>query len=1422
MRVSTRALCLALSLGALTSCTCNRADQEPQKPSAPAPAGTTASTQPPPPPKLTAADLQPSYSAVSEEGALPTSVVVRFARDVFTDQKIGVAGKATVLELRPAVPGKLAVTGRAELTFTASAPFQPGTTYDVQLRSVETTDGVLNDPGEGRWTGSFTTPAFQLLRLALNRTEQGLNDMELDLVFSGPVSASEVSAATKWTVNGKSAKSGGWSNPAPNVARARVSRIGWEAVSEVTASMAAGVHLKGEKATAPAAERSLSVETSSREMNVSGATVGEAGNGFHVDVACSAEIEEKEAKDRSLGRVERNWRRGNGEWIRYCQLDDATATQFIHFKPAVKVSVAPAEAGFRIFGDFHKGSYKLRLDAGLHAADGAVLPSAFEASVTFPERTPKLTFATSGRYLPRSAWKNLAVQHLNTSDALLSIRQVPPENLVFWMTEPSEAFTDRTSNLVVENVPVKLGGGRDVMATTFLDVAALAPNAPKGLLEIALQGANNASKDTRRLLLTDLNLVAKMRAAPPDAPWRQSVDVWATDISTNSGVGGVEVKLIRRSGFVLASCNTSGDGHCLAAIGEPKDADKSAPYALVATKGSDLTYLKFDELKTEVSEADVSGEPYTSDKPYRAAAYSDRGVYRPGEKVHLAAVLRDAANAAPPEGMPVVAQITDPRSSTFKKVTLKTNPAGMVSYDVQLPPFAPTGHYTLAVEVAGKQASTYDFQVEEFVPERMKVDAAFTRPGALFAEEVPAKITARYLFGGVPAKHKVELTCALEPAAFKPKENAQLTYGPWAAAGKTRQGVTLGQRESELDAQGQAALICPHDLSPRAVLEGPAKLVASAAVFEAGSGRTTVGKASLMVHPDKFYVGVTTSATKGKAGQPIPVTGAVVDWNGAPITTVGKVTVELVRLDEDYGWYYDEDEGRGTYQVSLRPVQESSTTVKVENGRFTVTLTPQQESSGFLVRARAGKARSELHLDGDGHYWGEWDEYGNRHTVERTPRPARPTWVALEAPPRVKVGEDVTVHLKSPFKGRALFTVETNQVLKSEWRDVPAGDATWTFSVEKLVPNVYVTALVVKDPHLDSKEAFMPDRAFGLRSIQVDPVELRHTVKLEVPSEIRSRAKLTVKLDTGEKEDGAFATIAVVDEGILQLTSFKTPAPLDQLFAARALGVETYETVGWAVGLPAAGPSKSSGGDEDESGGGQAPGRVQPVKPVALWSGIIPIGKDGKVSYTFEVPQYRGKLRVMVVTSAGKRVGSAEASVVVKDPIVLQTTMPRFLVAGDEVQIPVFLTNLSGQKQEVHLSLQAEMLPVPGLVAAPDEPSPLKLLGRSEATVVIADGASSTSVFQAKAVRPTGAAKLKVTAKAGSLEVRDEADVPFVPAGPRERRLEQIELTAGTLDLTPHLKGWMPTSEDSTFWVTANPYGQAFDHLKHLVHYPYG
>ncbi len=423
--------------------------------------------------------------------------------------------------------------------------------------------------------------------------------------------------------------------------------------------------------------------------------------------------------------------------------------------------------------------------------------------------------------------------------------------------------------------------------------------------------------------------------------------------------------------------------------------------------------------------------------------------------------------------------------------------------------------------------------------------------------------------------------------------------------------------------------------------------------------------------------------------------------------------------------------------------------------------------------------------------------------------------------------------VRSPYKGKVLWTVETDQVVTSEWKDIAAGDQAWSFTLAKFAPNVYISAFVVKDPHLESKDAFMPDRAFAVVSARVAATELTQPVQLTAPKEIRSSSPVAITLDVGKTDGPAFATVAVVDEGILSLTSFPTPDPLAQLFAKRALGVETYETIGWTMlHQPAGASSKTGGGDggmEGEDGGALGQGRVQPVKPVALFSGVVAVGADGKVTIPFQVPAYRGQLRVMAVVATAVRIGRAEAKITVRDPLVVQVTFPRFLTQNDELEIPVFMTNMSGGPLEVSVALTSEHLAIAGLAVPKGAAPPINITGKDAGTVKIANGFSETVVFQAKALLAVGGAKLRVVAKAhgarGTFESRDEVDVPFLPAGPKDRTLQKIKLETGTLDLAAKataLKNWMPTSETTTFWMTANPFAESFEHLGYLVHYPYG
>lgn len=1352
--------------------------------------------------KIEAGELQPVIQAQGAEGVVPDRIVIELARRVVGDETVGSSiSKETSAQIEPALKGHWEFTSGSTLTFVPDEPLQPGTEYKVTLASVETTAGQVSAPSAGAWSKSFKTPAFTFVRMSPATIDLRKKQVEMDMVFSAPVRVKDVKKFSTWRIDGATVADASYSfGDKRHIVRVRMHAGSLKPNSQVVLDLRSGVPAQNDRSL-KAARANPSVRIAAGDpIKIQAAYRGEGPNGHYIEVVCD---------DTSVGDKRDYYDRINYDWYwvsRRCMLEDADAAEGIHFDPPVKFRISTGGGGFRIMGDFKRGTYAMRIDAGVRSIDGGVLHSTFERSFSIPARSPKIDFAAQGRYLPRKAWKNLSVSHLNVGEAELVVRQVRPENLVFWMSnDDNERADERTSDIVLRK-KLKFESKPDEMQTTLVPVGDYLDATTKGLVELTLSAPGASS--TARLLLTDMNVIAK-----GDRGAAGRVYVWAIDMDSLAPRGGVDVRLVRKSGTVVSECTTRGDKGCVLTY-EKDEVDPSPPFAILATKGDDLTYLKFADLKTEVADARIHGDAYKSERLYRAAIYSDRGVYRPGETARLVGILRTRDNAAPQAGMPVEIRVIDPREKTIKKITRSTNEAGVVDLDMPFAAFAATGSYQMVMRVADKKVGDYTFQVEEFVPERMKVTAKAAQPGYLVTDDVEINVEARYLFGGTPEGHEFQLTCRMEPSVFAPRENANYQYGVWYPSDEEPKSLALGEVAAVLDDNGKGSLACP-PLEAAGGYHTAARVMAQAAVFEAGSGRTTVGRASVPVHPEKYYLGLQTGTKKAQAGKPVTAEGVVVDWDGklAP-NAVQEVKVEYVRLEAEYDWYWDEEEDGSSYQRHMRPVVEGRETVPVKGGKFTARWSPQTDAEAFLVRAHAGEAQTDLQIEGEGsRYW--WSPATS--AVDQTPKPAKPTWIALGAPKSIEVGKKAEVSFTAPFDGRALLTVETDEILTSEWMSVKAGDQKWSFAVKDFAPNVYVTAFVVKDPHLDSAEAFMPDRAFGVQSIAVTPTAFTHEVTIEAPSEVRSNSTLAIKLNVGPVEGKTYATVAVVDEGILSLTQFTSPKPNEQLFRRRALGIDTYETVGWSLLLPPGGPSSATGGGED----GEAPGRVQPVKPVALWSGVREVPKNGVLDLKFDIPEYRGKVRVMAVTAGPKRTGHAVKQVTVADPLVVQATLPRFITKGDQIQIPVFLTNLSGADQKVSVVLGSENLAVPGLEESIGG-SPLKIVGKSEKSVAIKNGGSGIVVFQAQADRAIGAATVRVIAKAGKLESQAKADVPFLPAGPKSRKVQQIELTSGTLNVKPYLAGWVPTSEQSTFWVTSNPYGEAFDHLKYLVHYPYG
>jgi uncharacterized protein YfaS (alpha-2-macroglobulin family) len=1356
------------------------------------------------------ASFKPIIKELGPEGAVPDRVVFEFTRNISYSDPEGKQG--TVVTFSPEVRGSLDFNeDSSTVTFKPLDSFELGKTYTVTLQSVETPSGTVKAPSPDAWSYTFTTPKFAFLRLAPQQVDLAKGQVGVELLFSGPVDPAALRRYGTFQVEGKAISDVKFNTDATQRTRviAQLTHPQLGPGATVRFNLKAGLTSPKGGGAAPAAADSFELRGGKR-MDITWVSVKEGNTGFYLEVSCR-DVEMNAPPSGNEGEYDDYYYDSSNQG---CVLDDTVAADAIRFTPPVKFSVTPSRRGFRIFGDFKRGTYTMKIGTGALSEGGGRLLANFENRYSIAARKPQVGFTSAGRYLPRKAWNNLPLTHLNVDSAELVIRHVPPENLVFWMSNDSrETADERTANVLARKT-IALKGADDTLTTTYLDVASLVPATTKGVVEISI--SRDRARAAARILLTNLSLVAKRGGIVPPPNAAEEVRVWALDMDTNASLSGVEVTAVKLSGQVVARCTTSGDDGCLLQV-PAQTVDTSAPFALIARKDEELTYLKYSELKTEIANSDVQGEPYRAQVPYRASIYADRGVYRPGDTAHVAAVLRDAENKAPPAGMPVELRVIDPREREFKKVTVKTNEAGLVALDLPFEAFQDTGSYQVKLRVADREVARYGLQVEEFVPERMKVTASVDKPGYAQGQPVPVKVEAAYLFGGSAEGSPVEVTCRVEPSDFRPKENANFTYGVWRQSATEAKAVTLGQVKADLNEKGQGLLECPAQEATGG-FKGPAQLVAQVSVFEAGSGRSTFGEARVPMHPEAYYVGLQSGVQKVTAGKPFTVTGVVVDWEGklvADAKSIKALEVDYLRLEEEYGYYYDESEGYERYQRYLRMVREGSAKATVEGGKFQLQVTPTQNAAGYVVRVRSGRAQTDLHLEGEGRYY--WYGEGEAR-VDQTPRPLKPTSLALDLPRLGRVGEAISVKFKAPHRGRVLLTAETDQVFASEWKTVEPGEVSWTFTPKTFAPNVYVSAFLVKDPHLESAEAFMPDRAFGVGSVTLEPTEFTQTVKMDVPKEVRSNSNLTVNLELGTQEGPTFATVAVVDEGILSLTRFQSPDPLKELFSKRALGVETYETIGWTLLVPPGGNSRSTGGDE-----GGAAGRVQPVKPVALWSGVVPVPASGKVSIPFQLPLYRGAVRVMAVTTGPKRVGRASAQVLVRDPLVLQATLPRFLTQNDEIQIPVFLTNLSGSAQEVKVTLTAENLPVPGMaMPAASMSSPLQMLGKSEGRVKLEDGKATTLVFQARAALAVGAARLKVTAEGGGHTAFEQLDVPLLPAGARERQVQRIELAEGATDLSKYLQGWVPTTERTTFWVTTNPYAESMQHLSYLVRYPYG
>lgn len=1351
-------------------------------------------------------DYSPQIMLLGEDGVVPDGIKIQFSRPITTDT--ATVSADTVISIEPEVKGSWRYETPSALVFTPAGNFTMKSIYTISVESVNIDGLTVKPDADFQAQRVFETPSFSVKRANIARINPMSGNSDFEIVFTGPVDYRSVANFIRFTAGSTKLIAKYSVGSSKNAVTAAIATASIGKAESVKVTVNAGLP-SVEKGHQIEKTKNLSVEIfEGKDVEIKLTQLKEGTTGFYIQVVCNDASRAPDVDDSYTNRIyyyDNDTHDGMYVSDR-CAPEDASAKQFITFEPAQEFSVVPSRGGFRILGEFNFGEVNLTINSGLRTVDGGVLKAPRSHKFNIPRRKPQVSIVAQGRYLARDAWKSIALKHMNTPDAEIEIRHIPAENLVFWISDESEKATDRNSNLIYKTI-IKFEGKPDTVATHMLSLVDILPKIPRGVLEFSVKDKEGRSKqDLKRLIATDINLLVKRSDSG------RQINVWAMDFHKVTPLGGVAVRMITKSGRALAQCESDGDGHCVMKWDATKEIDSAPPFAIIASKGDDLTYMKFDELKTEVSEQLIQGRPFSGgETPYRAAIYSDRGVYRPGETAHIVGLLRGADNLAPSADMPVQLHLFDPREKLSKKINAKINAAGLASADIKFESFAVTGKYKVVAMVGGKDIGQYQFNVEDFMPERMKVEIKPLAVNLARNEQANFQVEARYLFGGSAKGSPVELNCELWPSEFRPTKNSNYFYGVYYPDNKAPKSLALGVSNAVISENDTVEVSCPVP-EKSGGFAGSAKIQARAAVFEGESGRSTQNSATVPVHPEAFYIGLSSGMKSLQKGDEFVYEGIIVDWNGDVVVKDDVVQMEFVRLESEYDWSWDEGEG-SSYKRFLRQVTEGKFQVEIKQGKFKASIPVNNNASGFLLKASIGKARTDLSINGteNDYYW--WPSESSR---DQTSKPLKPGWIEITGPDLVKKGGKVTVEMTVPFKGRLLLTAETDVIIESKWVDVQAGKTSWEFKLKDFYPNVFVSAFLIKDPHLESAQSFMPDRAFGVRSFRVEPEEFSDTIKIEVAGEIRPNSTLTVDLTFPSSATGRFVTVAAVDEGILSLTRFKSPDPIKTIFEARALGIETFETFGWNVMLPGAGTSSTHGGD---GSGDDAP--VALVKPVALWSGVLQVPENGKLSVSLEVPQYRGQLRVMAVAADPKRISSGSASVFVRDPLVLQTSLPRFMTEGDQFDIPVTVTNMSGKTQEVALSIDVTSLETLG--EGEDAPGGLVSVTAPAIPNVSLDlGASKTLVFKAKTTATGGAVQFQVKATAGALVSYDNLDVPIISAKPKSRTVKRIEITTDTIDVKQVFDAFVPGSEKSSIWVTSNPYADSMQHLKYLIQYPYG
>ena len=1101
---------------------------------------------------------------------------------------------------------------------------------------------------------------------------------------------------------------------------------------------------------------------------------------------------------------------GNESWIQIKtsqEVDLKTAQAFIELSPARSFRlVSDDRLTFALRGKMEPGTpFHLILKQGLESVLGAKTKNAYEADIILGNIKPSFGFSsTSGVYMLLSGQKTIELKSINLSKLQVRVSQIFQNNLVFFLdggrqydydysydedegrTHYQRKFRYYIGNYgrVLDTKIIAVNSTPNQEVTTQFALTPYLRTDYKGFYLVEVSDPAESWRSTSKLVsISDIGLIIKRS--------QNALHVFAVSLETNSPLSGTTISLISTNNQIITTAKTNGDG--LALFDNLSEQQKGFEVKLVtAEKGDDFNFLNLNDYRVETSRFEVDGKR-DAHGLYDSFLYGDRNLYRPGEKVYVSGIVRTLQQPLA-HNMPVRLKISNPKGTIVSETQHVLNDEGSFESSYQTSPSALTGGYEIGLYTGDNLfLASYRVSVEDFVPDRIRLDLSASKPTAKPNEPLFFSFEAHNFFGPPASGRKWEFEASYEGIPYRSKQFPDFRFNDDESKVFPTE-VSTDEGKTDDQGKGESSFTIPKGATAPGIL----KVRGRVGVFDE-SGRPVYQAASVLVYPKDYIIGVhRTPAYYVNPNTPQTIRIIAVDNADKPINGF-KATVEVLRRE----WHtvlrmHDETK-------SLRYVSEERE-VPVHSEEITLNNSPVEytysvSSSGdYLVRVSKSGDTGYNEFSFYSYDWETADITSFKVNSE-----ARVEMVFDKA--AYSPGDKAKILFQAPFNGTMLVTVERSTMISYKYLTVEKNSATMDVSVdEDFLPNVYVTATLfrkVKDLNIPLMVGH------GFAPLMVEKPSNRLDIAISAPERMRPKTKQKITL-TVAKGSNVYATLAAVDEGICQIKNYRTPDPYGYFYAKKALQTETFDFFRDLIPELSGrqkNPSSPGGSDEAQMEKRVNPLGVQRFKPVALWSGILKTNDDGKAEVTLDVPEFSGELRLMALAYKGMRFGSAQRAMKVSDPVVVTPALPRFLSPNDVMTMHLTAFNTTDKD----VTAQFEVLTEGGVTASPSTSS-LEIPANRERFVPVT----------LKSNDRIGKAVVKVKTKVLGEQLESVTELPVRPISPFVTESVVGFVDAGAAMNQSLEDVFLPVGKKSYLTVSPFPVVNFGKHLKYLVGYPHG